>query len=80
VKVLVAVASKYGGTREIGQAITDELRTRKLEVDFRELGTASSLDGFDAVVIGSAVYLGHWLEPAKNFAQQHADRLVKRPT
>jgi menaquinone-dependent protoporphyrinogen oxidase len=29
-------------------------------------GDVGSLDGYDVVIIGSAVYMGHWLDPAKD--------------
>ena len=58
--VLVACASKMGGTREIGIAIGEELHSAGLTVrvgDAREVG---QLDGIDAFVIGSAIYAGRW--------------------
>lgn len=79
-KVLVAVASKYGSTREVGQAIAEELRAANLDVDLREPGEVTSLDGYDAVVLGSAVYIGQWLESARALAQGQAAGLASRPT
>jgi menaquinone-dependent protoporphyrinogen oxidase len=31
------------------------------------------------VVLGSAVYAGHWLEPARELAERHAEALAARP-
>jgi hypothetical protein len=34
----------------------------------------SDLDRFDGVVLGSAVYMGHWLEPARKFVERWRGR------
>jgi menaquinone-dependent protoporphyrinogen oxidase len=34
---------------------------------------------FDAVVLGSAVYAGRWLDPARQYAALYADVLRARP-
>jgi menaquinone-dependent protoporphyrinogen oxidase len=80
VTVLVAVASKYGSTREIGQAIAEELRASDVDADLRDAGDVTSLDGYEAVVLGSAVYMGNWLEAVKELAHRQAASLAARPT
>lgn len=79
-KVLVAVASKHGATEEIADTMGRWLRDRDLEVDVRNVGDVADLDPYEAVVLGSAVYMGRWLEPARAFAERHADDLARRPT
>lgn len=37
-----------------------------------------SIGGYDAVIIVSAVYMGHWLDPAKNFVNRFGDALTSR--
>ena len=34
---------------------------------------------YDAVLLGSAVYVGRWLEPARHYAAEHASSLRSRP-
>ncbi len=63
-RLLVAYATKMGGTAGIAAAIADELRTRGLTVDLRDADDAPVLDDYDAVVLGSAVYTGRWRRPA----------------
>ena len=79
-KVLLAVASKYGSTREVAQAIAEELQAANLEVDLREPAEVTNLDGYNAVVMGSAIYIGRWLESARDLAQDQAPGLASRPT
>lgn len=77
--VLVVAASKYGATQEIAEAIGRVLSERGLETDVRRIGDVVDLTAYAAVVLGSAVYAGHWLEPARRFVEEHGDELVDRP-
>ena len=40
---------------------------------------APAVAGYDAVILGSAVYFGHWLEAAQRFVEEHREDLVARP-
>ncbi|MBX6341939.1 MAG: flavodoxin [Thermomicrobiaceae bacterium] len=71
-RVLVAAASRHGGTEEIAAAIADELRRAGLDVDLRWPAEVGDLRAYDAVVLGSAVYMGRWLEPARELADRLA--------
>lgn len=77
--VLVAGASKYGSTTEVAEAIGEELRAQALDVEVRAPDDVPSLEGFDAFVIGSGVYAGQWLEPAKRLIERHGHELAARP-
>jgi menaquinone-dependent protoporphyrinogen oxidase len=63
-KVLVAYATKMGGTAGIAQAIADELRSCGLTVDVHDADAVRSISGYDAAVLGSAVYAGRWRRSA----------------
>src|SRR5215218_3632382 len=63
-KVLVTAATKYGATAEIARAIGDTLHDHGLDPTVIEPEQVGRVDEFDAVVLGSAVYAGHWLKPA----------------
>lgn len=77
-RVLVAYASKMGATREIAEAVCDELRTRGLHVDIRDLRHSVTLTDYEAVVLGSAVYAGRWRSEAARFVRRHANELLSR--
>lgn len=77
-RVLVTAASKHGSTEEIGQAIVEELDRRGVVADFFVPEAVRSLDGYDAVVVGSAVYAGHWLKPARELVDRLGDELRAR--
>ena len=78
-KVLVAYASKRGSTAEIAEAIADKLREFSLSVDCLPAEKVSSLEPYDAVVLGSAVYINRWQGDARHFLREHAGELSKLP-
>jgi len=78
--VLVGAASRYGATREIAEAIGRVLAEHGVETDVSEIDEVDGAAGYEAVVLGSAVYVGQWLEPARRFVEEHGDELADRPT
>lgn len=78
-KVLVAVATRHGSTREIAEQIAGVLRAGGASPELRDVEAVAALDGYDAAVIGSAVYAGQWLPEARHFVERHRDRLVAIP-
>ena len=78
-RVLVTAASRHGATHEIAGAIAAGLARRGVEADARPVEGLASLDGYDAFVIGSAVYVGRWLEPARDLVAEHAGTLARAP-
>jgi menaquinone-dependent protoporphyrinogen oxidase len=79
VRVLVAYASKRGSTAEIAEAVAAELRAAGLDVDCVESDGPGTLDGYDAVVLGSAVYAKRWRGDARHFLRHNRKALAGRP-
>lgn len=78
-RVLVAVASKHGNTQDIGKAIGAVLTDAGLEAEVRAPAVMADLGEFDAVIVGSGVYVGRWLPDARGFVERHATELLLRP-
>jgi menaquinone-dependent protoporphyrinogen oxidase len=78
-KVLVCAASKYGATGEIAQAVADVLAERGCQVTVLPPQEVGAVEEFDAVVLGSAVYMGQWMKPARELAERSAGALAARP-
>lgn len=78
-RVLVAVASKHGATRELGAEIVLVLKESGLDVTFADPDEVKSLRGWDAVVLGSAVYVARWLNSARKLVAKHAADLDGTP-
>jgi len=68
VEVTVAVASRHHATREIAELIADELRAGGHRATVVDADDATSPMPGDAVVIGSAVYMGRWMKSARRLA------------
>ena len=78
-RVLVAYATKNGATAGIAQAIGEELGRMGLQADVRLAKEAPDVRGYDAVILGSAVYIGRWRKEALRFASRNAAELRKKP-
>ena len=65
--LVVCAASRHGGTCEIADRIAATLALvlpRHWQVVRAELSDLRVLDGADVVVLGSAIYYGHWMRSA----------------
>lgn len=78
-KILLTAAGRHGATAEILDLIARVLRERGFHAEVRNPGSVVDLDGYDAVVLGSAVYYGSWLPAARDFAQRHFRTLRGMP-
>lgn len=78
-RILVAVASRHGATREIAEAIGRELERAGLEHEVREAGEVADLERYDAVVLGSALCYGRWREPARTLVPARAAAHAGKP-
>ena len=77
--VLVAYASKHGSTRGIAEAIGGRFLDRRVEAVVRPIRDVDGLESYEAIVIGSAVYLGAWMKEAVAFSERHAGTLSGVP-
>lgn len=78
-RVLVAYGSKSGSTAEMAQWIVEELRSRHLDAEARPAAEVRGLGGYDAVVLGGALYMGRWHRDAVRFTRRHAEALTELP-
>jgi menaquinone-dependent protoporphyrinogen oxidase len=79
VNVLITAASKHGSTSEIAEAIGRALAAAGVANDVREIEDVTDMTAYDAVVLGSAVYMGSWMDAALTFAAHHSASLTARP-
>jgi menaquinone-dependent protoporphyrinogen oxidase len=78
--VLVAYASKHGATQGIAERIAEQLSAAGLEAHAQPVNAIGDPAGFDAFVIGSAAYIGHWQKEATEFVRRNQAVLAMRPT
>jgi menaquinone-dependent protoporphyrinogen oxidase len=79
-KTLVAYASKYGATEGIARRIGERLQEHQLDVDVANCEDLREAAGYDAYVVGSAVYEFNWRKNARKFVERNADTLAAKPT
>jgi menaquinone-dependent protoporphyrinogen oxidase len=82
VRVAVVCASQYGATRGIAERLAEALRGDGVQAelfDAAEPPHAEAIAGFDAFVVGSAVYMGHWLRDATTFVRRYQPTLLEHP-
>jgi menaquinone-dependent protoporphyrinogen oxidase len=78
-RILVAYATKYGAAAEIAEKIGQVLRQAGLRADVLPANRVSDLTPYQAVVLGSAVYIGQWLKEAATFLKANEKALAERP-
>ncbi len=78
-RILVTYASKYGSTKEIAEKIAGVLRQAGLQVDALPIAIVGDLSPYQAVILGSAVYIGKWMKSACEFLKGNEEGLAERP-
>ena len=76
--MLVAYATRNGSTAEIASAVGKELESAGHSVVVKEMKAVTSLEGYDAFVIGAPVYMGKVIDITK-FVGRFKDTLAGKP-
>jgi menaquinone-dependent protoporphyrinogen oxidase len=79
-RVLITCASRMGSTQEIAETIGRELQTFGIDVIVAPCADNVSPEGFDGVIIGSAIYTRRWLKAATKYLKRHAHELDRQKT
>jgi menaquinone-dependent protoporphyrinogen oxidase len=77
-QVLVAYATKYGATAEIAEKMGQVLRQAGLRTDVLPTDRISDVSPYNAVVLGSAVYIGRWRKEAVKFLKANETVLAEK--
>jgi menaquinone-dependent protoporphyrinogen oxidase len=78
-QVLVAYTSRYGSTKGIAERIASRLRQRGHRVELHPADRVEHVDGFDAVVFGSAVFDQSWMPEGDEFVRRNREVLARLP-
>ncbi len=78
-RILVAYGSSRGGTAGLAEMIGKALRAHNLEVEVRRAGAGLAVDGFDAVIVGGALYANRWHKNARRFVKRNSSDLATLP-
>ncbi len=66
-RILITYATRAGSTVEIAAAIADAMTLRGFLVDVKPVKENPTLQGYQAVLMGSAIRMGSWLPEALEF-------------
>ena len=77
---LIVYGSRHGGTRGIAERIGDVLRSEGIEAVVTAAGVAGDIGPADAVIVGSGVYMGSWLDEPLEFLRRNREALAGTPT
>lgn len=78
-RILVTYGGKSGATAEIAEMIGAALRADGTDADVRAARAVRTVDGYDGVVLGAALYANRWHRAARGFARRHRAVLHGRP-
>jgi menaquinone-dependent protoporphyrinogen IX oxidase len=78
-RVLLVYATRHGSTREVADAVAEELRAAGHEVDQWPAAEAPGPAGYDAVVVGGPMIMG-WHRQAMRYLAKHRADLERLPT
>lgn len=77
--ILIAYGTKHGSTIEVAEAIGAALRDSGHGVDVAAAADVRALDGYRAVVLGGALYMGRLHQDAAGFLKRHRRALEELP-
>src|SRR5512132_296833 len=78
-RMLVAYGSNMGGTAGIAELVGNALTDAGFQVGVQPAPEVADLGPYDTVIIGGAIYTGHWHRQARRFVKQHTGALRERP-
>ena len=77
--ILIAYATKNGSTEQVAGKVAARLSAYGLVADVRAAHDVTSLDGYDGVILGSAIYMGRLHADARDFLQRYRTGLAALP-
>ena len=77
--VLITYATKHGSTREVAETIARAVEQHGLSVDVHPAREVGDLTGFDAVILGTALYMGRPHADARRFPKRYHEPLSRVP-
>ena len=78
-RVLVTYATRHGATKGIAQAVGSVLHSCGHQVRLLPAGVVQTVEAYDVVVIGSAVYHDQWMWDARRLLRRVRGEIAGRP-
>ncbi|MEU0438091.1 flavodoxin domain-containing protein [Streptomyces sp. NPDC006290] len=78
-KILVAYGTTNGSTARIAETVAEVLCKEGMSAEALPAGSVTSVEPYDAVVVGGGLYAGRWHKDARRFVRRHRRALVGLP-
>ncbi|MGW0205459.1 flavodoxin domain-containing protein [Streptomyces sp. NPDC003233] len=78
-RVLIVYGTANGSTAHIAEAVAQVLGKEGMTAEARPAPSVASIEMYDAVVVGGALYAGRWHKDARRFVRRHRRALAERP-
>lgn len=77
--ILITYATNFGSTQEVAEAIAKIILDDGHDVELLPMSQVENLDGYRAILLGSAVNYAKWLPEALEFVQTNQEALNRVP-
>ena len=78
-QVLVAYGTRYGSTQKVAETVAATLEERGIDADVKQAREVRSLDGCDAVVLGTPLYMGALHKDVRALLEKNRAALAQTP-
>lgn len=78
-RLLIAYGTVAGSTKEVAQAVAKEMQEGGAQVDIKPVEDIKTIEGYDGVVVGTAVRMFHILGKTRRFLRRHKKELQDIP-
>lgn len=79
-KILIAYGTVAGSTKEVAQAVGEEMQNAGAMVDIKPVEEIKTIEGYDGIVVGTAVRMFHILGKTRRFLRRNKKALQNLPT
>ena len=78
-RILVTASGRYGSTQEIAEAVGETIANHGHDTDVVPASDVNDVSGYDAVVMGGAIYAGQWLRDGRELIDRIGADLKAMP-
>jgi len=77
--ILITYATYTGSAETVAEIVSSDLTAKGFKTTLIPMSEIHDLNGYDAVIAGSAIHGGRWLPEAFDFLDQHKEALTAKP-
>jgi menaquinone-dependent protoporphyrinogen oxidase len=78
-QILVAYGTRYGSTREVAETVAATFGEHGIDTDVKQAREVRSLDGYDALVLGTPLYMGALHKDVRALLENNQAALERTP-